>query len=103
MPCLICSEVHECLDVGVPGVCPRTHVPLVSASRAHLLELEKLAEGKIAAGQSVVDATLTTLGESSAAEPLVSPVVEQILGRAPLYLRRVGGAQHRGLQVNHPG
>jgi hypothetical protein len=25
-PCLICSELHECVGVGIRGVCPRTHV-----------------------------------------------------------------------------
>jgi hypothetical protein len=78
---------------------PTIHVLLVSASCGHLLRNSRIELKEHPAGQSVVDATL---GEPSAAEPLVSSVVEQILGRAPAPSPS-GEAQHRGFQVNHPG
>jgi hypothetical protein len=46
----------------------------------------------------VADSTLAVLSAPLAAEQRVSPAVEQILGRAR-HLRRVGGAQYRGVQV----
>ncbi|MEU4332005.1 hypothetical protein [Nonomuraea dietziae] len=51
----------------------------------------------------VVETTLDIIGNPTPAEQRISPDVEQVLGRTPRTLRRMGAPQHRRLQMTHPG